>query len=201
MEKKLETIKTYNQSAAALAKKFNSMEGYLPDIERTFSFVPPQKENPHVVEIGCGSGRDAKDLLKFTNNYLGFDISTELIKHAKDLVPNANFIEADVEEFDFPKGADAIFAFASLLHSNKESISKILDKVHESLNNQGVLFMSLKYGEYQEDTRTDEFGTRTYYYYTPEMIKELAVDKFKAVFEERRNLHNQEWFSIILQKL
>jgi hypothetical protein len=61
--------------------------------------------------------------------------------------------------------------------------------------------MSLKFGEYQEDTRTDEFGTRTYYYYTPEIIEELAGDKFQTVFEERKNLRNQEWFSVVLQKL
>lgn len=111
MKKKIQTIKTYNQSAAALAKKFNSMEGYLPDIERTFSLIP-QKGNPKVVEIGSGSGRDAQGLLKFTNDYLGFDISAEMVKHAKELVPNGKFIVADVDEFDFPKEVDTVFAFA-----------------------------------------------------------------------------------------
>jgi SAM-dependent methyltransferase len=200
MKKRLQTIKTYNQSAAAMAKKFNGMEGYLPDIERTFSFAP-QKQNPKVVEVGSGSGRDARDLLKFTNDYLGFDISPEMVRHAKKLVPNANFIVADIDDFSFPKKADAIFAFASLLHSNKKSLAKIIDRVYEALKEKGVIFMSLKYGEYQEDTRTDEFGTRTYYYYTPEIIKELAGDKFQTVFKERKKLKNQEWFSIILQKL
>jgi SAM-dependent methyltransferase len=200
MEKKLETIKTYNQSAEAMAKKFNSLEGYSSDIERTFSFMP-QKENPKVIEIGSGSGRDAQDLLKFTKDYLGFDISPEMVKHAKELVPNGNFIVADVDEFNFPKKVDAVFAFASLLHSDRKSIAKILDRTYESLNEKGVIFMSLKFGEYQEDTRTDEFGTRTYYYYTPEIIEELAGDKFQTVFEERKNLRNQEWFSVVLQKL
>jgi SAM-dependent methyltransferase len=199
IDKKKDTINTYNQSAAAMVKKFDDMEGYLPDIKRVFSYVE-QKENPKVVEIGSGSGRDARDLLKFTNDYLGFDISPEMVKHAKELVPNGNFVVADAEEFDFPKNVDAVFAFASLLHSDKESLAKILDKVHESLKEKGAFFISLKHGEYKEDTRTDKFGTRTYYYYKPEIIKELAGDKFKSVFEEKRDFRNQEWFNIILQK-
>jgi len=154
MEKKAKTIKTYNQSAAAMTKKFNSMEGYLPDIERALSYIE-QKVNPAIVEIGSGSGRDARDLLKFTNNYLGVDISPEMVRHAKELVPDGNFIVADAEEFHFPKNIDAAFAFASLLHSDKESLMNILEKVHEALNEKGIIFMSLKYGEYAEDTRTD----------------------------------------------
>ena len=88
-----------------MAKKFNSMEGYLPDIERTLYFLP-SKKNPKIIEIGSGSGRDAQDLLGFTNDYLGFDISPEMVKHAKELVPNGNFVVADVDEFDFPRNID-----------------------------------------------------------------------------------------------
>jgi len=32
------------------------------------------------------------------------------------------------------------------------------------------------------------------------MIKELAEDKFKTVFEERKKLRGQEWFSLTMQK-
>lgn len=199
MDKKMEMINTYNQSAAALVKKFNSLGGYPEDIEKTFSFVQ-NKDNPKVFEIGCGGGRDARDILRYTNNYTSIDISEEFIKHAREEIPNTNFIVADVDEFDFPKDIDAIFAFASLLHSDKESIGQILEKAYESLNEHGVVFLSLKYGEYKEVRKTDEFGTRTFYYYTPETLKELAGEKFKTVFENQRNFRDQEWFNIIFQK-
>ena len=69
MDKKTQTINTYDNSAEALAKKFDERGARILDIEETLSFI--KTDNPHVFEIGCGNGRDALEILKRTNNYLG----------------------------------------------------------------------------------------------------------------------------------
>ena len=70
----------------------------------------------------------------------------------------------------------------------------------EALNKEGIFYLSLKYGNYQELTKEDEFGTRTYYFYTPELIKELTGDKYKGIYEDIQDFKGQKWFTIILQK-
>lgn len=201
MNKKQQTIDTYNKSAKAMADKFNNLGGRVEDVERLFSYL--KKENPFVLEIGCGNGRDAKEIVKHTNNYLGVDVSEEFVKVASGYVPEAKFEVVDIEDWDFPENIDAVVSFASLLHSNKENVKTILEKVHSSLNDNGIFYISLKKGEYPEEgfTRTDDFGTRTYYFYTPELIQELAGSKYETIFTSEQNLRGQEWFTIVLKKV
>lgn len=201
MNKKQQTIDTYNQSAQAMADKFDKIGGRVEDIEHLFSLL--NKENPFIFEIGCGNGRDAKEIIKHTANYLGIDISEGFIKIARQNLPGRRFEVVDIEDYQFPEGIDAIVSFASLLHSNKESIRDILSKAHNVLNDNGLFYISLKKDEYSEDgdTRTDDFGTRTYFYYTPELIQELAGDNYKTIYLIEKNLNNQDWFTLVLQRV
>ena len=198
MDKKTETVNTYNATASVMARKFNHLGARAADINEGFSFI--DKEKPFVLEIGCGNGRDAKEILKHTNKYLGIDISEEMIKLAREYVPKGKFEVRDVEQYEFPKNTDLIFSFASLLHSNKNSVKKVLEKAYHSLNDKGVFYISLKHDNYHEGSKTDEFGTRTYYFYTPEDIKDLAGEQYSVLFEDIQELRGQKWFAIGLQK-
>jgi len=197
MDLKKQTVETYNKSVSALAKKFANFGPRVPDIEKGFSYI--SKENPNVLEIGCGYGREAKEILKHTNRYLGMDISEEMIKMAREQVLEGNFIVADIEDYIFPKDLDIIFSFASLLHSDKEHLKLILERAYESLNENGIFYISLKHDTYHSETQKDEFGTRTYYFYTPEDIKELN-SKYKVVYEDTHEHKGQDWFLIVLKK-
>lgn len=124
MSKKQQTIDSYNNSAQSLASKFDKQGARIANIEEVFDLV--DKTNPVVLEIGRGNGRDAQEIVKRTNNYLGVDISSELIKIAEQNVPNGKFQIADFESYDFPENLDIVFAFASLIHADKDHFSSIL---------------------------------------------------------------------------
>lgn len=128
--KKKQTIDTYNTTASAMAEKFNNIGARIEDIERGLSFV--EKENPRVLEIGCGNGRDAREILKNTSDYTGIDISVEMIKLAEEYAPEGHYVVADIDEYNFPSEIDIIFSFASLLHSDKESVARVLERAHEA---------------------------------------------------------------------
>jgi SAM-dependent methyltransferase len=197
MDTKSQTINTYNKSAQALADKFNQIGPRVSDIEKAFSYFP-NKEG-RVLEIGCGNGRDAKEILKHSSQYLGIDISSELVKIARKNTPNGHFEVYDIESYEFPKNIDIIFSFASLLHTDKENMGTILNKAYEALSTGGIFFISLKYADYHQETLTDKFGTRTYYFYTPDLIAGLA-NKYKVIYQERQHVQGLDWFTIILQK-
>jgi SAM-dependent methyltransferase len=198
MDKKAQTIATYNATAPAMAEKFRDSGPRTEDINKGFSFI--KENNPKVLEIGCGNGRDAKEILKHTSDYIGVDISKEMTRLAREYTPEGRFEVGDIENYNFPVGLDLIFSFASLLHSNKENVKEILRKTHDSLNVGGVFYISLKHDEYHEESKADEFGMRTFYFYTPELIKELAGNQYHTIFEDVHELRGQKWFKIALQK-
>ncbi len=200
MEKeKLETLNSYNKGAKSLAEKFDSIGSRANDIKKAFSYFN-DKRNLKVVEIGCGNGRDAKEIIKYTNDYLGVDFSEKLIEIAKQNVPETNFKIADIEEFSFPDNVDIIFSFASLLHSDKNKIKIIFERARNALNKGGIFYISLKYGGYHKETKNNSFGTRTYYFYTPELIARLTGDLYEVINKEYQSLRGQKWFTMVLRK-
>lgn len=198
MDNKTQTVDTYNKSARSLANKFDSLGARVGDIEETFALV--RKNNPKVLEIGCGNGRDAQEILKHTNDYLGLDVSEKLIELAKQKVPSAQFIIANIENYTLPTELDAVFAFASLIHVSKGNLQKIFKAILASLNHGGVFRLSMKYAEeYVESTKTDEFGTRTFYLYSDTDIAELAQG-FTIVKSEIGDFGGQKWLEVLIQK-
>ncbi|MDD3190442.1 MAG: class I SAM-dependent methyltransferase [Candidatus Pacebacteria bacterium] len=198
MNKKTQTINTYSDSAESLAEKFYGLGARVDDIQEIFDLV--QKKNPRVLEIGCCNGRDAKEIIKHTDDYLGIDISAKMIELAHQKVPTANFQIADIENYIFPEKLDVVFAFASLIHAPKKVLKNILSEALTALNNNGIIRLSMKYADtYTEITKKDEFGVRTYYLYSEEDIASLAGG-FEIIKNELRNSMGQVWVEVILKK-
>jgi SAM-dependent methyltransferase len=198
MDLKQQTVQTYNKTASLMANKFNSMTPRVEDINRAFLFV--EKENPFVLEIGFGSGRDAVEIFKRTNKYLGIDISEPMVDEARLLVPEGKFIVADVDEYIFPKGIDIIFSSASLIHSKQTDLEKIFLRAYDALSLRGIIYLSMKFGD-GVITKTDEFGTRTYHLYSPEDIEKIAGDGYESIYSDYQDILGQKWFTLVLRKL
>lgn len=193
-----QTIKSYQEHAAALAAKFDSNPLRTAHIEETFQLL--KKPNPLVIEIGCGTGKDAQIILQHTDNYFGFDVSQGLLNVARVKCPSATFLVADVNSFVFPNNVDIVFAFASLIHLNKEQLSSLFKKLLPAMNPSGIVRLSMKYDKkYRMTTDQDECGTRTVYYYSDKELLALAQG-FKAVKKEISHFHNQDWLELTLQK-
>ncbi len=197
--KKEETIETYNQSAKEFAERYDDIVGTrMSDIGETFALV--REKNPKVLEIGCGSGKDAQEILKHTNRYTGFDASEAMVELAKKKNPEGTFVVADVEEYAFPKDIDIIFAFASLIHTEKKQLEKVFDAMYKALAPGGLVRLSFKYNEkYKEVTKRDEFGVRTSYLYSKEDIEEFPA-QFMMLKGEINKAEGQEWLEVLLEK-
>ena len=191
------TRMTYETAAARMAEKFRSQGPRIADIERFFGLI--NKVDPTIVEIGCGDGRDAREICKRTVNYWGFDYSISMIELAREYVPRARFSVADAREFDFPENVDGIVAFASLLHLPPEKIRPILVRAFRALAQGGILCLSFKFGTGNLD-RTDEYGVRTYWYYEPEDIIHMLPEA-TLVHGETSEVCGQKFFEVFLKKI
>lgn len=192
------TVATYNLAADSYSEKFAGIGARTGDIKKAFETCG--KENPKVLELGCGDGRDAGEICRLTNNYKGIDISDALIAIAKKKLPELDFEVANMEAFDFTEPVDIIFAFASLLHVDKDHFKVILDKAHEALSDGGVFYISVKYGPYKgAQVVTDQHGDRTFYFYEESDIRELAT-KYAIVETRKVSIGSTPWLDVMLQK-
>jgi len=192
------TEATYDKAARGYAEKFKDIGVRSLDVDQVFALV--DKENPNVVEIGCGGGREAEYILTKTKNYTGMDVSAGMIEIAYENIPEGNFVKADIAAYHFPESTDIIFAFASLLHSSKEELEVIFNRMHTSLNDDGLVYVSLKRkDEYATAVVEDEYGPREFYYYTRETVLDCVADGFEEVSYEEQE-REESWFTMILKK-
>ena len=195
-----QTVKTYDDSAAVLAKYFKGIGPRVDDVDRGLQLANANT-GAQVVEIGCGDGRDAAEIIKRVSWYQGFDPSNGFLKIAREKLPNASFVIADALTYNYPHNIDVIYAFASLLHVNKDDLKKVFEKVAESLRVGGIFYISLKEREaYTEEVKKDEYGERMFYYYNSDLVKQIAGKSFNVVYEDRKKVGKTDWFTIALKK-
>lgn len=201
-DKLAETIATYNKSAQKLAQYFEELGARVEDIETAFKLRGIS--NPKVVEIGCADGRDGIEIMKRTTDYTGFDPARELIKLAKQRAPEGNFVVADARSYGFPKKTDIVFAFASLLHLDKEEVQKVINQVYAALNSGGIFYVSMKKADrYKSQIKRDAHGERLFYLYHPNDFLEMAGDRFSIQDFSKGFITqgNTKWFELALKKL
>lgn len=193
------TIETYDKSAHDLAEYFKGIGARTHDIDLGFELAG-NPENARVLEIGCGDGRDAAEIVRRTPNYVGMDASQGMLEVARAKVIGAEFVQADAAEYEMPENLDLIFAFASLLHLRDAEVQDVLKRGHAALKPDGIFFLSLKYQrDYIEEIKDDRFGTRQFFFYSPERITKLAGASYENVFQDYQTIGQTKWFTIALK--
>ncbi len=100
-----------------------------------------------VLDLGCGSGLPvARDLTAAGYRVTGVDISAVQISRARELVPQARFIRADVAEVSF-RGAsfDVVVSLFALIHLPLADQPAVLDNVATWLRPGGVFMATTGY--------------------------------------------------------
>ena len=121
-----------------------------------------------ILDLGCGSGRDSKAFVDKGYKVTAVDGSKELAQSASKLI-GRDVLVSKFEDLSLIDKFDGIWACASLLHVNKRDILDVIKNVSSNLNNNGIFYMSFKYGE---DEYIDEKG-RYFNCYTEETFNEL----------------------------
>ncbi len=194
------TVNTYDKSAERFAEYFGSIGAGVENIKLGIS-LSGSKDNIKVLEIGCGEGRDASEIVPRVSSYVGIDPSEGLLDIARKRLPSVSFVKADALSYEYPEDTDVIYAFASLLHINKFDMKKALEKASRSLRPGGVCFMTLKERDaYSEELKVDQHGERMFYYYSIGLIRDLSAEWFDVVHEEHKNMNDTPWLAMALRR-
>jgi superfamily II DNA or RNA helicase/SAM-dependent methyltransferase/SOS-response transcriptional repressor LexA len=108
-------------------------------------FLANLKPGAHILDAGCGSGRDAKAFAELGFQVTAFDASVELARLAS---AHCGFevLVRRFEDMDQVAQFDAIWCCASLLHVPLAAMHTTLDRLWRALRPGGVLYVSFKHG-------------------------------------------------------
>jgi SAM-dependent methyltransferase len=161
-------------------------------------FVEKLKGGASVLDIGCGSGRD---LLFFKESgYMptGLEPSPLLAKHAREYA-QVNVIEQTIQNFEFEKCFDAIWACASLLHIPSNELLSSFTKISQLLTHEGIIYASFKYGDF-EGIKNERF----FNFQTIQSIKEYLPNSLEIneywISSDKRKDRIDEWLNILISK-
>ena len=70
-----------------------------------------------VLDLCCGQANVAEALLRVGHSVVGADFSAKMLAHARERLPNGEFVEADAQDLPFEKGEfDAVVCGFGLMH-------------------------------------------------------------------------------------
>jgi len=166
------TIEVYNK----LGKKYlNASKKITPPNRLPFSKLFPK--GAHILDVGCGGGRDAKFFIQKGLRVTGVDSSPVLIKLAKKEASKGNFKCVDLLKMNFPaKTFDGIWAEAVLLHLKRKDVPNALKKLYKVLKNGGVLHVTVKRGtgEAYVKEKLSGWQERFYTYFTSKEMEAMV---------------------------
>jgi SAM-dependent methyltransferase len=97
-----------------------------------------------VLELGCGTGVPVARQLSTHFAVTGIDLSARSIALARDNVPGATFLHADMASVSFPaEYFDAVVAFCSIIHVPRDEHSRLLHSIARWLRPGGLFVASM----------------------------------------------------------
>ncbi len=169
-----ETVRAYDEVAEDYCRRTLTMgdrEFQEKMIDRTLDMLP---EEPCVLDIGCGDGRDTDHMYERGAEVVGMDLSAEMVKLARKTYPSLDFLRMDMREMGFrEKYFDCIWASASVIHIPRKGLKSFEEEVLRSLKPDGIFAFSFKvgHGEGFEYGETMKEKKRYVVYHTPKSIQ------------------------------
>ena len=128
------------------------------NLDALLACLTPNHEKHHVLDFGCGPGRDLKALSDRGILATGLDGCKAFCEMARTYsgcdVWNQDFLDLDLPESTF----DGIFANASLFHVPTLHLESVLTQLFRTLAPGGVLLSSNPRGHGQEGWNEERYG-------------------------------------------
>ena len=101
-------------------------------------------EGAQVVELGCGGGTAETSALASRFRLTGVDLSEAQLARARERVPTAEYIHADLTTVEFAaQTVDAVASFYVFNHVPRELLAPLLERIHTWLRPGGLLLATL----------------------------------------------------------
>ncbi|MFK4825734.1 methyltransferase domain-containing protein [Paenochrobactrum sp. BZR 588] len=187
------TLNFYNANAAAYAA-----DGQSPNPKLSI-FFDKCKKGGHVLEMGTGSGVDARAIIDAGFQLDATDGSCELAVIASRFIGQP-VRQMMFNELDAIETYDGIYACAALTHAPRNQLGVIIQKIHKALKNGGVVWASFKTGGAEG---SDALGRFYNYLSVPDLLdiwqknaawSQINLDQWQGSAYDKKTT---EWAAII----
>ena len=162
-------------------------------------FLKHLPQGAHILDLGCGSGRDSKYFIESGYTVEAVDGSLKLCKKATALIGQP-VRQLMFQDMDYNNKFNGIWASASLLHVPVNELPEVFFKISTALKNNGVFYVSFKHGEYSGVRNGRKFSD-----FTEQSISAIVksvgcfcIIETHVTTDVRKNRQNEKWINITL---
>lgn len=191
------TLKYYDMNA----EKFVEGTVSVDFVATQNKFLDKLPVNASILDFGCGSGRDTKYFLDHGMNVEAIDGSKELCKMASEYT-GIEVKQMIFQELDEIEKYDGIWACSSILHLSKFELLSVLKKMIVALKDNGIIYTSFKYGEF-EGNRNDRYFTDFTIDSFKNFIKNvdnISIEEYWITDDVRPGRETEKWLNLLLRK-
>ena len=191
------TLDYYNQNAQSFATGTVSVDFH----ETQDRFLKLLDKGSLVLDFGCGSGRDTKYFLEHGMRVEAIDGSEELCRIASDYagIPVKQMLFQELKETE---KYDGIWACSSILHLLKQELKVVLMKMADALKEQGIIYTSFKYGNFEGERNGryfTDFIEDTFRDFVAD-ITEIQIEEVWITGDVRQGRNEEKWLNLIIRK-
>lgn len=195
----MDSIEYYNKYASKVFE--DTVDQNMEELREEFLGILKVSDGDTILDLGCGSGRDSLVFYELGYDVTPLDASEEMCKLA-EIHTGLDVLCMNYEDMEFEDVFDGIWACASLLHIPKAELSLILDKAEAALKMGGVLYFSVRKGNF-EGFR----GERYFSDYTESELERivkarhgLELIKIWETMDVRSNHPDTVWMNVMVRK-
>jgi len=158
--------------------------------------------NAHILDAGCGSGRDTLYFLKKGYIVTSIDASDEIAKLAEEYTKHPVTV-VRFQDIIWENEFDAIWACATLLHVPSTEIRTVFRKFSLALKTGGIIDGSFKYGSgerIKSDGRQFLDMNEVDLSNIINDIDSLRIEKTWTTGDVRPGRENEKWLNFIIRK-
>lgn len=187
MNEQKDILDCYNKTAKNYADKFGDelSHKHLDKILLT-AFASANKSKGKMIDLGCGPGQTTRFLADCdVKDIVGTDLSPEMIKVAKSINPQLDFITADMLQLSYPDNSfGSAIAFYSIVHFDYLQLKTAFTEINRVLISKGQFLFSFHIGDnivHLDDFLEHPVNIDFYFYDTQKIIDLLTATGFDII--------------------
>ncbi len=168
------TLKYYENNSTSLITRYESAD--VTDVHQLL--LKTFEKRSKLLEIGCGSGRDASFMIKNDYDIIAVDGSKNIIEAAKKAHPNLSeklLYQALPNDLKFNEMFEGVYSIATLMHLSKDDLKKTISTIYNLLNQNGKLLISVSL--FRDDIDENGFDEKERFFLV------LSFDEWLSILE------------------
>jgi len=170
-----DTIEAYNNSAKEFMKKHGALTNYNNTYDYLLNIL---KENDNILDLACGPSNISRYIrYKINVNVTGLDLATEMLKIAKNNIPDGLYIEDSIITFKSNTFYDLIIIGFGLPYLNNAQAIQCIENSISLLKMNGYIYISFMEGDKEGFEKTSFGGENNFYifYHKRDEIKNILI--------------------------